>query len=130
VELHWLEKDYEAVLRDFKTHEAMFELPAHSWRNPYRVRALVKVGRYAEALAAAEKLEQNAHVPFLTMLVHAAKGDVERVMEIARARIANDFDVADCYRNEDLGPLLRDARFAPFRERFPEPKTGNVVDID
>jgi len=30
--------------------------------------------------------------------------------------------VGRCYRDEDLGPLLRGEGFEAFRERFPEPK--------
>jgi hypothetical protein len=30
--------------------------------------------------------------------------------------------VEDCYRDPDLGPILRSEPFRRFRERFPEPK--------
>ena len=92
------------------------------WRRGYKVRSLVKLGRYAEALKAAEAIESDGQVPYLKMLVHASKGDVDRVMELAGASLRNDYDIEDCYRNEDLGPLLRGERFARFRERFPEKK--------
>src|SRR4051794_18840128 len=41
--------------------------------------------------------------PFLTVLVHAAKGDVDRVIKIAALRIRTDFELDNWYRSEDLG---------------------------
>ena len=131
LELHWLKKDYEAVLRDFDRNAEMFGRATFFWLKPYRVRALVKLGRFNEALKQLDDVEPEGRVPVLRMLVHATRGEVDRVIELAEQRIRYDYEIDDCYRNEDLGPLLRGERFARFRELFPEkPMRDGVLDLD
>jgi tetratricopeptide (TPR) repeat protein len=121
IEMLWLVGDHEGLLRKLETHADAFRQAGMNWHQTYAVRSLVKLGRYGEALAAAESLPgEDVGLPLHKMLVFAAQGKVDRVLELARTYIRDDYDVEACYRHEDLGPILRGDGFARFRERFPD----------
>ena len=128
IDILWLAADYEGVLRSLKEHARSFERPDLRWRQGYRVRSLVKLGRFDEALDAAEAMPQEHRLPLLKVLVFAAKGDVDRTIEVVQMHARGEFDIQNCYWHEDVGPLLRGDRFARFRERFPENKTLAAFD--
>ena len=121
VDMLWLVGDHEGVLQALKRHADTFARPGMGWHKAYGVRSLVKLGRFDEALAAAESMSaEEAGLPVLKMLVFAAQGNVDRVLELARTHFRDDYDVETCYRHDDLGPLLRGEGFARFRERYPD----------
>ena len=84
--------------------------------------AALNLGEEDEAEKFAEKGDR-----LLPVLAHAASGDVPAtIAAMEKARGRDRYLVEDCYRDPDLGPILRSEPFAAFRERFPEPKTSGV----
>jgi tetratricopeptide (TPR) repeat protein len=124
LQLRWLKQDYEGVLKLLREHgKDFFDLPRHWWQaDNYRVRSLVKLMRNDEAIQAAETAVKRHGDRMLLVLAHAAAGDVKRtIADLEQAKSASYF-VGDCYRDDDLGPILRSEAFRTFRDRFPEPK--------
>ncbi|HYV35168.1 MAG TPA: hypothetical protein VE988_05655, partial [Gemmataceae bacterium] len=121
----WLKKDYAAVIKLLSDprHE-VFKLQQHKWKcESYLVRSLIKVKQLDEAVKKAEEFTKPKHGNHvLVVLVHAARGDVKKTIDAVAKRGQQRFLVEDCYRDEDLGPILRSAAFGEFRARFPEPK--------
>ena len=62
----------------------------------------------------------------LLILVHASAGDAKRAIAVAEQTPTQPFLVADCYRDPDLGHLLRGDGMQAFRARFPEPKNTGM----
>jgi tetratricopeptide (TPR) repeat protein len=123
LELRWLRKDYEGALKLLGRHAALFSQPQHrGTRDGYRVRALVRLKRADEAARAADALAREPSAdPLLRVLAHAAHGDVKQAMA-AMGRPRPDVYLRQrCYRDEDLGPILRGRAFREFRRQFPEP---------
>ena len=125
IDVCWWRGDYEGVLRRLDAKSGRLDEPRLQSKQPIRIRSLVRLGRPAEALDAA-KAEGGAS-PLMTILAHAANGDVDRVLELAQTNLRDAGPAESWYRDVDLGPLLRSDRFERFRERFPEKtpaKTG------
>jgi predicted Zn-dependent protease len=133
LEVRWLKNDYKEVLALLEEHrDGIFRMPSHRWKvDNYRVRCLVKLKRTDEALREAEaitKTKQGNRV--LLVLAHAARGDVPKVLATIGQQRPGSFLLEDCYRDADLGPILRSEPFREFRERFPEPtRVGPVDDV-
>jgi predicted Zn-dependent protease len=126
-EARWLLGDYEgtvAILR--KQGRRALALPAHTWRLRDRlVRSLVRLKRFDEALKEAQARGPGGRNMVLEVLVRAAAGDMAKTAEALQAGGDRPYLVASCYRDPDLGPLLRGDRFRAVRERYPEPKEGD-----
>jgi predicted Zn-dependent protease len=123
LELKWLKKDYAGALKLMTEHaEALADNQRMSWKlGEYRVRALVRLNRAQEALKEAEGLVEGRADPLLLILAQAATGDVMKTIA-ALEKYRSDKELpADCYADEDLGPILRSDAFKAFRDRFPEP---------
>jgi hypothetical protein len=90
------------------------------WGVNYRVRALVRLKRTAEAIRAAEA-EANRGNRVLLLLAYAAAGDAQRAIALMERMPPQLYLVHTSYADTDLGPLLRGDAMRTFRERYPEP---------
>jgi len=127
-ELKALEKDHAGVLKTLTEHrEKLVNNPRHRWRmEGLLVRTLAELKRFKEAVEEAEKFAEKGD-RLLPVLAHAAAGDVPAtIAALEKASRHDRFLIEDCYRDPDLGPILRSQPFAAFRERFPEPKTTRL----
>jgi hypothetical protein len=125
LDAHWLRGKYKRVVQMLTRDETgPFSRPRLRWKsNSYLVRGLVKTGRAAEAVRAAEAAGRRSYGDrLLLVLAHASTGDVKQTIAAMEKMDCESYFVLSCYRDEDLGPLLRSAPFEPFRVRFPEPK--------
>ena len=134
LEVYWLNKDHAAAIKLMNEHrDGVFKSDRYRWKlNRYMVRCLIKLGRFAEAIAHAEGQIKNKYdhaVPLV--LAHAATQDVKQTMAVLERFHHQRYLLEDCYRDEDLGPILRSDRFRALRERFPEPKiSGSTRQFD
>jgi hypothetical protein len=88
-----------------------------------RVRCLVRLKRYKEAVAEAEaQWKARRGDPLLLVLAHAAGGDVAGAVAAAERLRPGQVSPETWSADEDLGPILRGEAFRPFREKFPERK--------
>ena len=123
LEYRWLKQDYEGVLKLLKEKgEEYFDLPRNRWKaDDYRVRCLLKLKRTEEAIRAAKRSSSDTAIE-CCWCWPAATGDVKRTIAIVEQPKAPKYLVGNCYRDADLGPMLRSEAFRAFREKFPEPK--------
>ena len=123
LEVHWLAKDHAAALKVLEEHRhGVLKSDRHRHKLQYLVRCLVKVGRVKEAIAEAESQirdKQSYVVPLV--LATAAGNDVQQTIAVVEKYNHQRYLLESCYRDEDLGPILRGDAFRAFRERFPEP---------
>jgi tetratricopeptide (TPR) repeat protein len=131
VDLLWLNKDYEGVMKFLADHPRVFTLPRFRWKaDERRVRCLVKLKRHDEAQAELVKLSRqdrelmsrDEEQTLLRILVSAARGDVKATIAILETLPDEPSMRSRCYSDDDLGPILRGEAFRKFREQFPEPK--------
>lgn len=125
LEIRWLKEDYEGALKLLTAHrQDLFAGVRHRWKcESYLVRCLVKLKRSEEAVREAETIVNKKHGNrVLLVLAHAATGDVKRTIAVLDKVRPQPYFLEDCYRDLDLGPILRSEPFATFRDRFPEPK--------
>jgi tetratricopeptide (TPR) repeat protein len=130
VEVKWLSNDYEGTLKLLTDRREEFDTPSLRWKaNDRLVRALVKLKRNADAVRQAEAAtKKRFDYPLLLVLAHAAAGDAKQAAAVVEKNRPNAYLVAMCYRDPDLGPLLRSEAFREFRAKYPEPK--DVPDPD
>ena len=124
MELRWLKKDYQGVIdMNMADNARLLTKPAHRWKaQSYVVRSFIRLQKPKEALQQAEAFNRNKNGPLLLLAAAlAATGDVPRVVRFIESSPEQRYLIGDCYRDEDLGPILRGPAFASFRERFPEP---------
>jgi hypothetical protein len=125
VELKWLKKDYEGALKLIReTHKDVFARPRFRWkRDHYLVRCLVKLGKSQEAIGEAESLTKARRPnPVLVILAHAAHGGAKEAVAAVEKIGPDQVSLSACYRDPDLGPMLKSGPFRAFRDKFPEPK--------
>lgn len=124
VQIARLKKDDDTALKLLAAHQELFSQSRFRWQaHDVRVRALIGKRQFAAALREAQAFAKKQRAPSLTLiLAHAAQGDVKQTIAAMEAHRVQPYFIAECYRDADLGPLLRGAGFAAFRERFPEPK--------
>jgi hypothetical protein len=129
LDLLWLKNDHEGVLKLLQgPHQEIFKLQRNKWKSEsYLVRSLVKLKRSDEAIARAEQsIKGSLGNRVLLVLAHASAGDAQQTISVFSKYGTQRFLLEDCYRDEDLGPILRSDAFRAFRERFPEPKESNA----
>jgi len=95
------------------------------------VRCLIKLKRIEEAVKEAERIvaDKVGGDRLLLVLAHAASGDVKKTIAAVDRFATDTYLPQDCYRDPDLGPILRSPGFQAFRKRFPENQMNlNPVD--
>jgi hypothetical protein len=125
LELRWLKKDYEGALKLLAQHrEGALAQPRWRWkRDDYLVRCLVRLRRADDAVRAAQGLRKGGEGnPVLLILAHAARGGAEEALAALEKLGRRRAHLGICYRDPDLGPMLRSEPFRAFREKYPEPK--------
>ena len=122
LEVRWLDKDYDGVLKLLAERAALFGQPRHRWKHDeYLVRGLVRLKRTEQAVREAEKLTRSSQGNrVLLILALASRGEVKQCIA-ALEKAGPGYLIGNCYRDPDLGPILRSEAFQSFRERFPEP---------
>ncbi len=124
IEALWQKKDYEATVQAIQAERAGL-LKNQTWRwkcEGYLVRGLVRLKRSEEAVQEAETIARRKNgAPVLLALARASSGDVPGFLEFMETKKAQRFFVEDCYRDEDLGPLLRSDAFRAVQDRYPPP---------
>jgi len=96
-----------------------------------RIRSQIRLQRFDEASREAETASKRfPECKYLQLLALAAKGDVAAVQATMEKFAADDvFFVHDCYADVELGAILREAKFADVRARFPEGGSA-ILDLD
>jgi predicted Zn-dependent protease len=125
LDLLWLKKDYEGAFKLLTgPDKELLAGPRYRWkRDDYLVRCLVKLGKTKEAVKEAEALAGKGRVgQVLVLLCHAAAGNVKQVIAAVEKARPGRINLAACYRDPDLGPLLRSEAFKAFRDKFPQSK--------
>jgi hypothetical protein len=79
------------------------------------VRSLHRLKRHDEALRAAAGCPD----PDLTLLAHAALGDVDAAIAAFQRCLDDGWDPQVLYDDDDIGPLLKTEKFAPLRAKYP-----------
>ncbi|HZZ80913.1 MAG TPA: tetratricopeptide repeat protein, partial [Gemmataceae bacterium] len=129
IEVLYQKKDYAETVKALEANRALFKSPLHRWKcESYLVRSLVKLKKTDAAIAEAETIaKRRDSSQVLLALAVASKSDVPRLIELFEKKNVQRFFLEDCYRDEDLGALLRSDAFSKLRERFPPPP--NVTPI-
>jgi hypothetical protein len=124
IEVKYLNQDYEGVLKLLaENQEEVFGLPMWRWKaDEYQVRCLVKLKRTQDAIREAEAVAKKPTGSRMWLLLaHAAAGDVKQTIATLEKKRPQPYFLSSCYKDPDLGPILRSEPFKEFREKFPEP---------
>jgi uncharacterized protein HemY len=128
--LRWLRNDYAGVLQYLDAKRDFFAKRSNRFTaDDHRVRSLVKLGRADDAVKAAKERVRADHGDVLPVLAQAARGDAPAAINAVGERPSR-YLLSSCYRDPDLGPLLRSEKFKPFRDRYPEPKESKIPRFD
>jgi predicted Zn-dependent protease len=97
-----------------------------------QVRSLIGLKRHDDAVREAKTLVERRRfrARILLILAHASAGQVKEAIGVADQRPRDRYLVSDCYRDPDVGPLLRAEPMRAFRDRFPEPPPDSDPDDD
>jgi len=130
----WLKQDYDGLVKRLNANRADFATPAFRWKfDGYLIRSLVRLKRTRDAIQEAESLakKRSSNAMWL-VLAHAASADVKSTIAVlAKQRIGGRQALVEtCYRDEDLGPILKSEPFRELREKFPEPKERRFPRVD
>jgi tetratricopeptide (TPR) repeat protein len=124
VDVLWLRKDYATALAQLRSGEREFlddEQGDVFWFMDRLVRALVRLGKHSDAVAAATSRSVDDFDTVVLVLAHAAAGDVEQTIKTFEQALKEGYDLSDLYEDEDLGPVLRSEKFRDLREKHPPP---------
>ena len=122
-QLQFLRKDYAACIQ--AVQEAKGPLMedrqyAYSTTDIY-VRALIRTESYGQARIEAQEGAGKEKTSWPLLLACAAQGQEQAVLEQMQGLLSDDdYSVQDFYRDEDLGPMLRE-KLPLVRARYPEP---------
>jgi len=124
LEVRWLNKDYPGIVKLIaEQRTGPLSRPRFRWkRDDYLIRSLVRLNRGKEAVAEAQALKERDGNLLLLVLAHAAQGNASEAIAAMPKGAAHWPRAEDCYRDNDLGPILRSDALRPFREKYPEPK--------
>lgn len=131
LELKWLQNDFAGALQLLTEHrQGLFATSRYRWKHAdYLVRGLVKLKRTQEAVREAAALAKKKHGhAVLLVLAHAAAGDVRQTLTALDLLAPKRYLIDNCYRDPDLGPMLRSQPFAAVREKYPEPEQPAQVE--
>jgi predicted Zn-dependent protease len=125
-EVNWLEQDYEGALRLLRANRA--GAAGFAWKtDDYLVRCLVKLKRTNEAIQEAEAVVKKKYGnQVLLVLAHASGGEVKQTIAATDKLNPPPYLLGNCYRDADLGPILKSEPFKAFREKYPEPKQNSI----
>jgi tetratricopeptide (TPR) repeat protein len=92
------------------------------------IRSLVRLKRFDDAGAEADRLAHRTDDPFYPTLVHAARGNVEETAGGLARCVEAGYSAAEFYDDDILGPALRSELFHELAKRYPEPKDEDDAD--
>ena len=120
--------DHLAVLGILDEHGAYITSQWGSpwWVNDRRVRSLIRLKRFDDALKTAKDSFKDDDNPWLVALAYAARGDVEQTLQWLTRCLRNDYTVEEFYNDEILGEALRGKALEEVRRQHPEPATDNA----
>ena len=124
IEVLWLKKDYKAAVDAIVADRGvLLKNQSHRYKvEGHLVRSLIRLKRTDDAIREAEAITKRKDgTQMLLVLALAATGDVQRVLAHLEAKRNNRYLIEDCYRDEELGPILRSEAFRKVQERFPPP---------
>jgi tetratricopeptide (TPR) repeat protein len=123
-EAHFISGEYAQAGELLEQHRDVARANEERALFPYDdhlVRCLVRQQRHADALAAAQRIADDYGDPYYLAMAHASAGDVSAtVAAVSRCIEESDYVAADFYADEDIGPALESAAFAPFRAAHPK----------
>jgi hypothetical protein len=126
--MHWLTRDYDAVVRWVQTRgkRALHsDLRASPQLGYWYVLSLTRLGQVELALSEASGLQNNHWIhSHLELRIYAEVGDVQGFIVQAKKMP----HVPSIYSDPYLRPFLRSPAFAEFRKQFPEP--ADLDDLD
>ncbi len=126
LEVLWLNQDYTGALKLLDERRQDF-LPRFRWKyENHRVRCLAKLKRSKEAIQEAEAIVKTGGSQVLLVLAHASGGTAKNTIEAVEKFMPRRYLIEDCYRDAELGPILRSQPFEEFRQRFPPPKDNRA----
>ena len=118
----WLKNDFAGALKLLDKHRQDTQ-GRFRWKyENLRVRCLARLQRTKEAIKEAEDAVRTGGNMVLLVYAHAAGGTAKSTIAAVEKLMPRRFLLEDCYRDLDLGPILRSDAFADFRQRFPPPK--------
>jgi tetratricopeptide (TPR) repeat protein len=123
IESMFLRKDYAGTVKTIQDDRKLLKNAATRWKcEAILIRSLVRLKKSDEAVKEAQTLAQRPDTWHVLMpLALASTGDAARLLEYMETKKNNRYLVEDCYRDEDLGPLLRSDAFQLVRDRYPPP---------
>jgi hypothetical protein len=123
VEALWLKKEYQGVIEAIDADKTLLKSATYRWKcESHLVRSYVRLKKPNDALRVAEAFSKRANGPTtLLPLALAASGDVKGLLGHLESKRTLRYIIDDCYRDEDLGPLLRSEAFKEVRAQFPPP---------
>ncbi len=127
LEIKWLKQDYEGTLQLLRAlRQDERALTFQSWKtDDYLIRSLVRLKRSKEAIQEAETvMKSKAGNQVLLVLAHASASDPKQTLAVVEKLALQPWLLSSCYRDADLGPILRSEAFKAFRAKFPEPKVN------
>ncbi len=121
----WLHYDYESVVRQLRRHadELAADPELIGLYEDRLVRALTRLGRLSEALAAARTSTGRDGDPYYEVLVQAAAGRTDAASAALEHCLALGYVPDVFYDDPDAGPALAGPAFAALRREHPPVRT-------
>jgi tetratricopeptide (TPR) repeat protein len=127
----WFDQDYERVLEHLASVVTLTADDGQSIEtyDELLVRSLVRLGRYDEAMDAAEQATGREGDPYLEAVVHATAGRVGETVEIIERCVELGHRPKSFYDDDDLGPIITGRAFAMLHRLYPSPyaETSGVM---
>jgi tetratricopeptide (TPR) repeat protein len=125
IELAYLKKDYAATLglaqRRREAVRGAEDENAYSVSNRI-IRCLIHLQRFDEAEQEVAKLKVEDNEPtWYNTLLSAGRGNVAQTEANITELVAQEYEPAEFYEDDILGPALRSEPFKAVREKYPEP---------
>jgi tetratricopeptide (TPR) repeat protein len=116
----YLSRDYSTMVRLLEMHRNAIVARADNLEtfDDLIVRALVRVGRWTDAMEEAERIFDDDECRLYIAMVHCAAGRVNETAKSLRFCLDGRHDPSEVENDEEFGPLIRTLKFRSVRERF------------